>query len=279
MKKISFFKMNGSGNDFILIDNRDCALGGLNLSKFAKTICQRNFSVGADGLILIEDSEIADFKWQFFNADGSVAEMCGNGGRCAARFACIIGIGGEKLSFETKAGVIKAEISESVVKLEMTEPSGMVLDTIILFGEDKHTLHSINTGVPHVVELVEKLDNFDLVHVGRFIRNHDQFLPEGTNVNFIKVLNPSNIRIRTYERGVEDETLACGTGSIASALIASCKDLVNSPVLVHTQGGEILKVHFNKEEGEFKEIFLEGYAKIVYEGKIWEENFREKNDD
>jgi diaminopimelate epimerase len=273
MKKIPFLKMSGGGNDFILVDNREGILSGLNLGKFSVEICQRRFSVGADGLILIEGSEVANFKWQFFNADGSMAEMCGNGGRCAARFAHFIGIGGKRLSFETKVGIIKAEITGDIVKLAMTEPSHIVLDVKLFFGKDEHTLHLINAGVPHAVEFVENLENVDVIKIGRLIRNHERFRPAGTNVNFITVLDRSNIRIRTYERGVEDETLACGTGSIASALIASQKRLVVSPLSIHTKGGEILRVYFRKYEDNFKEIYLEGEAHIVYEGEFWEKNF------
>lgn len=260
--------MHGSGNDFILIDNRKGILSKPHMGEFAAKVCQRKFFVGADGLIFIENSETADFKWQFFNADGSEAEMCGNGGRCAARFAHLMGIGGNNLSFETRAGIIKAAVDGEKIKLEMTEPSGIILDTKLFLEEDEHILHSVNTGVPHLVEFVDDLAHIDVLRVGRFFRNHKRFQPAGTNVNFITVPDSLNLKIRTYERGVEDETFACGTGCIASALIASCKNLIVSPVLVHTRGGEALKVFFKKTREGFKEIFLEGDAKIAYRGEI-----------
>ncbi|MDI6775994.1 MAG: diaminopimelate epimerase [Syntrophales bacterium] len=268
---IEFFKMSGSGNDFILIDNRDCSLAVENLERFARTICERKVSVGADGLIIIENSDRTDFRWRFFNADGSEVEMCGNGGRCAARFASIKGIAKEKMSFETVAGLIDAEVKGDTVKLRLTDPYHLRIDYPIIIEDRSFEVNSINTGVPHVAHFVHDLDHYDVFHIGRMIRYHPQYQPEGTNANFVEVVDGHTIKIRTYERGVEDETLACGTGAVASALISSSKGLIESPVEVSVRSGEILKVYFERTEGGFENIYLEGKTKIVYQGLLWEE--------
>ncbi len=272
--KIPFMKMSGSGNDFILIDHRKPILDEDKMKDFARKVCQRRVSVGADGLILIERSEKADFKWRFFNADGSEAEMCGNGGRCAARFAWLKGITGPSLTFETIAGILSAQVNGKRVKLEMTKPFGLRLDETILIEGKKQTLSSINTGVPHVVIFLEDFKGVDVVRAGKAIRYHPHFAPAGTNANFVRVENYSQLSIRTYERGVEDETLACGTGAVASALVAAFKGLVKSPVSIKTWGGEILTVYFEIEAGEIKRVFFEGDVHIVYEAEMWEEAYQ-----
>ena len=253
---IDFTKMSGSGNDFILIDNRDGELRVGDVVEFVKTVCGRKVSVGADGLILIERSDRVDFRWRFFNADGSEVEMCGNGGRCAARFAFLNGIAGERMSFETIAGIIDAEVRGDVVKLRLTDPRDLVLDDRIQVENQTLDVHSINTGVPHVVHFVRDPDQFDVFSVGRAIRYHEHYRPAGTNANFAAVVEGNTLRVRTYERGVEDETLACGTGSVASALIAARKGLVESPVDVLVQSGELLRIHFTTTEKGFEKFTL-----------------------
>ncbi len=270
---IDFFKMSGSGNDFILIDNR---LGGLQLPDmkgFVSRVCARKGSVGADGLILIEASDRCDFRWRFFNADGSEVEMCGNGGRCAARFAYLKGIAPPKMSFETLAGVIDAEVTGDTVKLRLTNPVFLTTNRKITIDDIPFEVDSINTGVPHVVHFTNYLDAFDVVPIGRSIRYHQEYKPAGTNANFVEVVDGKTIRIRTYERGVEDETLACGTGSVAAALIAAEKNLVTPPVNVIVRSGETLRIHFQKTVSGFEKVYLEGKANVVYEGKLWEEAY------
>jgi diaminopimelate epimerase len=267
---IEFFKMSGSGNDFILIDNRDNILPTGNLEEFVKKTCERKTSVGADGLIIIENSDMADFRWRFFNADGSEAEMCGNGGRCAARFATILGIAEETLSFETGAGIINAEVKGDVVKLRLTDPHDIKTGYTIAIQDRLYDVNSINTGVPHVVCFVDDLESFDVMGYGRVIRYHETYRPEGTNVNFVYVIDRNTISIRTYERGVEDETLACGTGAVASALISSWKNLADSPVDVRIKSGESLKIYFDKTDSGFKSVYLKGSIRIVYQGHLWE---------
>lgn len=279
-RRINFTKMTGSGNDFILVDNRDHLLDADKCRDLVRLACRRKLSVGADGLILIEDDPEADFKWRFFNADGSEAEMCGNGARCAARFAYLKGIVKEpRMAFRTLAGVIEAEIIGRRAKIRMTPPHG--LETDFHVEGQSLSLNFINTGVPHVVCLAgsgDELENTDVFQLGRTLRFHPHFQPAGTNVNFAFVQGPHHMAIRTYERGVEAETLACGTGSIASALICAEKRLVSSPVEVQTRSGEVLKIHFSgphQEPGQgntrFEDVYLEGDAKLVYEATLYEE--------
>ena len=271
--RIPFMKMSGSGNDFILIDHRKPFFDRNRMKRFAQKVCRRRVSVGADGIIFIERSKRADFKWQFFNADGSEAEMCGNGGRCAARFAHLRRVAGSHLTFETLAGILSAEVHGKRVKLEMTQPYGLKLDEKISVEGKRLTISRINTGVPHAIVFLNNVKGIDVVGTGRAIRNHPHYAPRGTNTNFVEVRNRSRLLVRTYERGVEDETLACGTGAVASALIAAFKGLVKSPVSIKTSGGEILKVHFEIEAGEAKKVFFEGDVHIIYEGELWEEAY------
>jgi diaminopimelate epimerase len=274
VKEIEFYKMSGSGNDFIIIDNRDLSLNVGDLPAFARCVCERNISVGADGLLLIEPSKSTDFKWRFFNSDGSVAEMCGNAARCVARFAYLKGIAGKKLSFETLAGIISAEVNENVPKVKLTDPSPVNLDKKIIIDSREFVLDIIDTGVPHAVTFIDNLEAFDVFEWGRKIRRHEGFQPKGTNANFVAVLDRHKLKVRTYERGVENETLACGTGAVAAVLIAAQRGLVDSPVDVTFRSGETLRVYFENKNGRFKEIYLEGRVKIVYHGFLFEEAYK-----
>lgn len=275
-------KLTGSGNDFIIIDNRSAQIDKEEGRRLARLACRRKVSVGADGLILIENDPEVDFKWIFFNADGSEAEMCGNGARCAARFAYLNGIVKKTaMSFRTLAGIIEAEIKNKRVKVKVTQPHGLVTDFSIDAFEDAPYLSFINSGVPHVVwfaDTEDQLENIDVLERGRILRFHPHFQPAGTNANFAFVRDRHNITLRTYERGVEAETLACGTGSIASALLASARGFADSPVQVHTRSGETLVIHFNKvlQEGrtEFSEVRLEGDARVVYDAALWDETLQ-----
>lgn len=272
--KIPFVKMSGSGNDFILIDHRKPFLDEGSLKEFIRKVCQRRTSVGADGLILVENSDKADFKWRFFNSDGSEAEMCGNGGRCVARFAFLKGISGSVLTFETIAGILSAEVKDKRVKLELTKPHSLKLDGTIPIEGKELTFSYLNTGVPHTVLFTQDLERVDVVRLGSMIRYHPLFAPTGTNVNFVRLEDGNQLSIRTYERGVEDETLACGTGAVASALIAGFKGRAQSPVSIKTRGGEILIVYFEIEGEEVKKVFLEGDANVIYEAEMWEEAYK-----
>ena len=261
--------MQGSGNDFILIDNRRGILKGSNLRNLAMTVCDRHYSVGADGLIVIVPSRRADFKWRFFNADGSEAEMCGNGSRCAARFAHLKKIAKRDLSFETLAGIIHAQVKKDTVNVQLTNASGLRMNIAVPLDSGRRMGHFINTGVPHLVYLSKDLEHEDVERIGRTTRYHELFKPAGTNVNFIEILAPHKVRIRTYERGVEGETLACGTGSVAAALVAGALGAASSPIEVRTWGGEKLIVSYERSSKAFTSIHLEGEARVICEGVLY----------
>ncbi len=273
MQKLSFYKMSGSGNDFIMIDNRGARLD-VEPATLAQRLCRRAISVGADGLILVEPSSKADFRMRIFNADGSEAEMCGNGGRCVARFAEILGIAGPRMAFETLAGVIRAEVSGAQVKLQLSQPRDLSLRQSIDVDGVVQQVHSINTGVPHAILFCSDLEEVAVRELGRQIRFHPAFGPAGTNADFVTVRDPHSLAIRTYERGVEDETLACGTGVVASALVAAALGLVSSPVQVRVRGGETLTVYFDGRGPEFREVFFEGQVRLIYQGELMEDAVR-----
>jgi len=266
---IPFTKMSGTGNDFILIDHRRPILKDSDCSSFARAVCRRNFSVGADGLILIEHSTRADFAWKFFNADGSLAEMCGNGARCAARYAYMQKIAQAGMRFETMAGIVEAVVKDGSVSIGLTAPRDLQLHLCLDIDAADRILHFINTGVPHVVHFVEDNSRTPIVKWGRLIRTHKMFQPAGTNANFVEITGQNSLYVRTYERGVEDETMACGTGATAAALIAAVLGKVRPPVSVTTSGKETLTVHFELgPQRQFDKLFLEGPAAIIYHGEL-----------
>ncbi|MBW1989422.1 MAG: diaminopimelate epimerase [Deltaproteobacteria bacterium] len=270
MKGFPFMKMSGSGNDFILGDNRQGTFAYEDMPALARRLCARKVSVGADGLILLENSDEADFAWRFFNADGSEAEMCGNGARCAARFAYLSGIAGKDMRFVTLAGVIHAQVADGTVRVRMTPPMDLVPEVCLDVDGEPVRLFSVNTGVPHAVVRVDDLEAVDVDGLGRRIRFHEHFAPAGANVNFLWA-DGAETRIRTYERGVEGETLACGTGAVASALCRAMADDLPSPVKVLTRGGVTLLVHFCRQGESFDEVYLEGDARIIYRGTLGED--------
>ena len=271
MSKIAFTKFSGSGNDFIFIDNRNLEHRADEMIDFVRRVCRRGQSVGADGLMFIEPSERADFKWRFFNADGSEGEMCGNGGRCAARFARELGIAADSVSFETIAGVIDATMNGSKVKLRMTQPFDYRSDIHLDINGRGVEVDHLNTGVPHAVEFTDDVENVDIVGDGRAIRTHDAFAPAGANANFARVSGGNSVILRTYERGVENETLACGTGAVATAILAAARGLVSAPVDVNVRSGEILKIYFEGTGADVRDVYMEGETRLVYQGEMTEE--------
>jgi diaminopimelate epimerase len=270
---IHFTKMTGAGNDFILIDNRS-NLYLLDWMKLAPEICNRRYGVGADGLIILERSDKADFKMSYFNADGSFGGMCGNGGRCSALFI----MESDSLAstkFEALDYIYTADATnDTKIKLKMKAPKSLRLNIELNLLNDKVTAHFIDTGAPHAVlfmndlssNLLTEIRDNGITRIGSTIQHHDNFAPEGTNVDFIEIINRNSISMRTYERGVEDETFACGTGAIASAIIASLLKNLNSQINVQTRSKEILEVMFDKERKEIKNVELIGCAKKVFEG-------------
>ena len=267
---IPFTKMSGSGNDFVIIDNREPVLDPETKRDFVKKVCQLKNSVGADGVIFVENSDKAAYKWDFYNSDGSSAEMCGNGGRCVARYAFEKGIAPQTHSFETVAGIIEAEVNGPVVKVKLTHPENLQNDLEVAFDGQQYQVDSLNTGVPHAIVFSEDVDSEDINAIGSGIRYHSVFAPAGTNVDLVEKKNGNALKVRTYERGVEGETLACGTGVVASAIIASHKFKIESPVDVETRGGEILKVHIEPTNGSLPVVYLEGLTRITFEGQLVE---------
>ncbi|HEY0456351.1 MAG TPA: diaminopimelate epimerase, partial [Verrucomicrobiae bacterium] len=234
-------------------------------------LCHRQRGVGADGVFLLIPctSGKADWSWEFYNSDGSTAEMCGNGARCFARFIQRKAGAKGQTTFETGAGIIEANFQGEVVTVGLTSPTNLALDQkITLKDGTKFTVHSLNTGVPHAIIFVADADKAMVQQWGNEIRFHPHFAPKGTNVNFVQVLGPNSIRVRTYERGVEGETLACGTGVTASALIAARVHGFISPVKVQVQGGDLLEVSFREEAGQFQNVRLTGPAEFSFEGQI-----------
>jgi diaminopimelate epimerase len=263
MPKVNFTKMVASGNDFVVISGDK--LSAIRCPLYAKKMCDRKYGIGADGLLVLGKSRIADIRMRIFNADGSEAEMCGNGARCAALYA-----GKKSVDIETKAGIIESKVDGNNVKIKLTDPHGLRLDIPIKVNDRILKVNFINTGVPHTVIFVEGLDKIDVFKLGRQIRYHRHFAPRGTNVNFVEVLNSASVKVRTYERGVEDETLACGTGSVASALVyAICYMPYANSINVLTKGGEVLRVYFKRKDNKIQDVWLEGKARISYKGECY----------
>lgn len=263
---LEFTKMNGAGNDFVMVDNRngDSILTQAQIA----SLCDRHRGIGADGLIAVEGTPEMP-RMRYYNADGGEAEMCGNGARCFARYAASLNGQSEgTLSFLTQAGPLGADLLGERVKIRMSIPHSLQLaHALQLLGRDCE-VHSLNTGVPHAIVFVEDLEAVPVVDEGRALRHHQRFAPAGTNANFVQVLDPGLLAIRTYERGVEDETLACGTGVTAAALIHHLLTDAPSPVQVRVRGGETLEVGFQVQNGHFSEVTLAGPADFVFEGSI-----------
>ncbi len=264
---LTFTKMNGAGNDFVMVDNRD---GSLVLDKETiARLCNRHRGIGADGLLAVETPENgADFRMRYYNADGGEAEMCGNGARCFARFASRLSGKQDSVSFETIAGVITAKLLGDRVQLQMSQPKDLALNAALDVVGTPMTVHFVNTGVPHAVIPVSDLEQVEIRKSGAGIRYHHHFAPKGTNANFVQVLAPGKLAIRTYERGVEDETLACGTGVVASALIHHELTGAPSPIAVQVKGGDTLEVGFQKDASGYQNVTLTGPADFVFEGQV-----------
>ncbi len=239
--RFSFWKMHGAGNDFILVDDRTATFPVHDVGFIAR-LCDRRRGIGSDGLLLIQPSASADFRMRFFNPDGSAADLCGNGARCLARLAHEIGAAPAAMRIETAAGLVRAEILSPLVRLHLPAPKDWRLNLSIAWAGRDWPLHFVNTGVPHAVCPVADLAAIDVPALGAFIRRHPLFAPAGTNADFIHVAGPDAVAIRTYERGVEAETLACGTGIVAAALVAEKLGWVRAPVRVTTAGGDVLEV-------------------------------------
>jgi diaminopimelate epimerase len=276
MGKLLFYKLQASGNDFVLIESKAKKTSSY-YKKLANKLCQSKIGIGADGLLVIEPSRKHDYKMRIFNRDGSEAEMCGNGARCCVLWS-YFAKKKKRVSFDTAAGVINGEVVSASksdltgqVSVKMTDPVNMRQEMPLKVLDHKMHVQFLNTGVPHTVIFVQGLEKIDVYGIGRAIRCHKKFAPAGTNVNFVEVVNEGRINLRTYERGVEAETLACGTGTVASAILSRFKIGVVKPqnkVDVKTQSGEILRVYFCDNKGRVNDVWLQGKASIVFKGEV-----------
>jgi len=264
---LTFTKMNGAGNDFVMVDNRD-GKAQLTRDQIAQ-LCDRHRGIGGDGLLAVEPAEQgADFRMRYYNADGGEAEMCGNGARCFARFASKLAGRNGSVSFETIAGTITAQLLGDRVRLQMSQPKDLAPAAHLTVAGVPLSVHFVNTGVPHAVVEVDDIEAVDVVNLGAGIRWHEHFAPKGTNANFIQPLSSTALAIRTYERGVEGETLACGTGVVASALIYNQLTGAESPIGVRVKGGDILEVGFERVGNEYRNVTLTGPADFVFDGAV-----------
>jgi diaminopimelate epimerase len=264
--ELHFVKLTGAGNDFVAVDNLHGALGSTDQGTLARTLCDRHFGIGADGLLVIESSDKADFRMMYYNADGSLGGMCGNGGRCAAFYARSLGLTAQPLRFEALDFVYQAEFVADTVRLSMKDPADIARSILVQLPDGPLTVHGIDTGSPHIVTFVKDLGGVSVDKMGRTLREHPRFAPKGTNVNFVQRLEDGGVAMRTYERGVEAETLACGTGSIASAVIAHLEFGLKPPIRVRTWSSQYLDVDFKSQGCQITDVKLQGPAVSVFAG-------------
>ena len=268
-RAVRFWKLEGAGNDFLGLDGR---AGGFKLKRQQiADLCDRRRGVGADGVLVVEKPKVrgADFRMRYYNSDGGEAEMCGNGARCFALLArAVSGRKGNELRVQTQAGLLTLRMSGREVQVSMTEPTKLRLGKKVVVAGRKVVVDFLNTGVPHAVLFVRSVRSIDVAKQGRAIRYHSAFAPSGTNVNFVEIGRGNRIHVRTYERGVEGETLACGTGVVAASILSNLRRGLRPPIQVATRGGDNVRVGFSMVNGQAREVTLQGPARIVYTGVI-----------
>jgi diaminopimelate epimerase len=268
-RAVRFWKLEGAGNDFLGLDGR---AGGFKLKRQQIVdLCDRRRGVGADGVLVVEKPKVrgADFRMRYYNSDGGEAEMCGNGARCFALLArAVSGRKGNELRVQTQAGLLTLRMSGREVQVSMTEPTKLRLGKKVVVAGRKVVVDFLNTGVPHAVLFVRSVRSVDVAKQGRAIRYHSAFAPSGTNVNFVEIGRGNRIHVRTYERGVEGETLACGTGVVAASILSNLRRGLRPPIQVATRGGDNVRVGFSMVNGQAREVTLQGPARIVYTGVI-----------
>src|SRR3989338_1801983 len=273
MKKIPFVKMAGAGNDFIIMEGG----GGLDYADLAKKACHRQMGIGADGVLILDKSKSSDFRMRIINADGSEAEMCGNGARCMAAYVADKHVSANRLfSMETLAGQILAEANGATARVRLSDPKDYRAGIVLKVGGQVLHASYIDTGVPHAVVFVDGLSEVDVDSLGRLVRNHNAFKPRGANVNFVEQNRKDMVTVRTYERGVEGETLACGTGAVAGALVGylhlnpKVKEVNDAFMRVLTKSGEILEVTFDLQDGNrITDVWLKGSANVIAKGEYF----------
>lgn len=266
MSSLCFSKYHGNGNDFILVDDRKKRFAREN-KKLIQTLCHRNLGVGADGIILFQLSQSNDAKMVILNSDGSTAESCGNGLSCLLRFMWDIGYKKERYCIEIEKGIVLGKVCDNKAVLEIEDPIIHGIDIPISFGDKKIECCYVNSGVPHAVCFVKNISSIDVENTGKQIRSHEYFHPSGTNVNFAEFDGKNNVKVRTYERGVEKETCSCGTGAIAVAIATSCKFNISSPISVKFKYGEMV-VSFIKNQGQISKVKLNNTVNFVYSGVL-----------
>lgn len=276
--KTLFSKYSGCGNDFILIDDRE-EFFPINSPGLIVKLCHRQKGIGADGVILLQQSSTADFRMRILNADGSEAEMCGNGIRCLMKFIQEMDLSPSTCTIESKHRTHRIALDKDLVFVEMGPPQDLKWDLEVPFSRGGAQAHFLNTGVPHAVEFVEDLQRMDLHERGSIVRHHPLFAPKGTNYNAAKLSADGSLSVRTFERGVEAETLACGTGATATALAAAWVYGLDSPIKVFTRSGEALTIGFNAKGGSFEEVWMGGPADKIYSGSVDFEVFKLKDTD
>jgi len=256
---VQFYKYQGTGNDFILLDNRQGAYSGLTQQSISR-LCERRFGIGADGLMMLNLKEGYDFEMKYFNADGRLGSMCGNGGRCMVRFAYHLGIHRSCYHFLASDGEHEAEIDDgtNIINLKMKDVPGI---------RESNGDYILNTGSPHFVKIVDDVMDYDVLKKGTEIRYSEEFAKEGINVNFVEQEKSDAITVRTYERGVEDETFSCGTGVTASAIVCYHNEVGYNDVTVTTKGGKLVVKYDRHNDNSFTNIWLCGPAEKVFEGK------------
>ncbi len=277
---VNFLKVEASGNDFVLIDNFKNQYK-FQYKDFARAVCNRHRGIGADGILVLEPSDQADFKMRYLNSDGSEGGMCGNGGRAIARYASHI-LGKNILSFEALNHIYKAEVKGDNVLLLMKNPEN-IKQVTISYKEQEIPIWSIDTGAPHAVifwkdisSFEKEFDDFNILELGRYIRYHELFAPKGTNVNFVQKTDTNKIKIRTYEKGVENETLSCGTGSIASAIISFLKLKLSPPIKIIPLSKDELLIDFAIDDNKVVNVTIEGKVNFVFKGGLIYNEFESK---
>lgn len=275
--KFIFYKYTGCGNDFVLIDNRSLTFPTAN-RLFINKLCDRYQGIGADGLVLLQNSQSADFKMRIFNKDGSEAEMCGNGLRCLSRFIHYLQLASNHFCIETNSGILEVSLQADEVLVEFGAPKDIQWNITVPLAQSTLTLHLLNVGVPHAILFVNQVDNFNIEDLGKAIRYHPLFKPEGVNANFVSICDNGQINNRTYERGVEGETQACGTGATAAALAAAKLFSLPSPIKVNTLSSETLTVFFDFMDDRFTNVRMSGTAKMIYKGEFEPTQFLSESD-
>lgn len=265
--KQPFWKMHGAGNDFILLDDRAARFPCAD-SALIRHLCDRHAGIGSEGLLLVQSSTRGNFRMRFFNPDGAEAGMCGNGARCIARLAYDLGAAPACMHIETTSGMLEAEILSDIVRLHLPAPVDCRCHQTLELDNQTVRYHAIHTGVPHAVVETQALDSMDVCRIGAAMRHHAAFAPQGTNVDFMAITGAHALRVRTYERGVEAETPACGTGITACALIAGRLGRVTPPVHVTCKHGDTLEVNYRLTNDGFEAVTLLGPVTYVFEGTV-----------